>query len=216
MTYFVGGILAGALHVVTGPDHLAAVSPLAVVEGQRSWRSGLQWAIGHTSGVLVIGWIGLALREILPIDSISGFSEGLIGWVLMGIGLWGLRVTWRDRLHSHAHTHDGVVHEHWHAHGVSHSHRHKHAAIWIGMLHGMAGGSHVVGVMPALILPHAVDAVAYLIAFGIGTIAAMTAFTTSMGFVSARLRKPLYHKSLLILTSCAAIAVGAYWVVEFR
>lgn len=215
IAYVMAGMVAGALHVFSGPDHLAAVSPLAVIEKRQAWKSGLQWAIGHTSGVLVIGAIGLFLRGIVPIELLSGWSERLVGWVLIGIGLWGLQSAWRHRIHTHEHAHGDVVHEHVHVHGRTHTHQHFHAAVWIGMLHGLAGGSHVVGVLPALILPNLVDASTYLISFGAGTISAMTLCTSTIGFLSARFQNPIVFKSLLVGTSCAAVVVGSYWLFEY-
>ena len=41
---------AGALHVVTGPDHLSAISQLAAGQPGSRWRAawlGLRWGLGH-------------------------------------------------------------------------------------------------------------------------------------------------------------------------
>jgi hypothetical protein len=60
------GVVAGLIHVVSGPDHLAAVAPLALSSRTRAWREGWRWGLGHTSGVLVVALAALALREALP------------------------------------------------------------------------------------------------------------------------------------------------------
>jgi len=52
------GLLAGGVHVLSGPDHLAAVAPLAV-QDRSAWRSGLRWGLGHSSGVLLVGVLSL-------------------------------------------------------------------------------------------------------------------------------------------------------------
>ena len=36
------GLIAGAAHVITGPDHLAAVAPIAVDDPRRATRLGFQ------------------------------------------------------------------------------------------------------------------------------------------------------------------------------
>ena len=73
---FFAGLAAGLLHVFSGPDHLAAVAPLAAdAERRRQWRTGLQWGIGHTTGVLLIALLLLLLRERLPLDLISGLQR---------------------------------------------------------------------------------------------------------------------------------------------
>jgi len=61
------GLLAGAFHVLSGPDHLAAVAPLALSsEGRHAWREGWRWGLGHTAGVIVVALVALALRGLLP------------------------------------------------------------------------------------------------------------------------------------------------------
>ena len=40
MTLALAGLVAGAVHVLSGPDHLAAIAPYAVADKARSWRTG--------------------------------------------------------------------------------------------------------------------------------------------------------------------------------
>ena len=92
------GLSAGLIHALSGPDHLSAVAPLVINERSRRWRMGLFWGIGHSLGVWVVGLIALALRGFLPIESLSSWSERLVGAVLIGVGLWGLRRAFVARL----------------------------------------------------------------------------------------------------------------------
>ena len=85
------GLSAGTIHALSGPDHLSAVAPLVINERSRRWRMGLFWGIGHSLGVWLIGLIALVLRGFLPLDALSSWSERLVGVVLIGVGLWGLR-----------------------------------------------------------------------------------------------------------------------------
>src|SRR5262245_7739028 len=85
------GAAAGLFHVLSGPDHLAAVAPLAADERKRGWLAGCTWGIGHASGVVVVAVIAVLLRDILPsIDAISAWGERVVGAALIGIGLWAL------------------------------------------------------------------------------------------------------------------------------
>src|SRR5262249_62336555 len=59
------GLGAGVLHTWTGPDHLAALSPLAVSRGRRAWGLGVRWGIGHSAGALALAGLGLLARESL-------------------------------------------------------------------------------------------------------------------------------------------------------
>ena len=100
------GLAAGLLHVFSGPDHLAAIAPLAIDGERRGWRSGLQWGFGHTAGVLLIATLLLLLKGQLPLDAISAYSERLVGVSLIVVGAWGV---WKA---SHAvitpHSHAGA------------------------------------------------------------------------------------------------------------
>src|ERR1039458_1913039 len=49
------GLLAGLIHVWTGPDHLTAIAPLAVRRPERAWIPGARWGLGHSAGVAVVG-----------------------------------------------------------------------------------------------------------------------------------------------------------------
>jgi sulfite exporter TauE/SafE len=217
------GFIAGTVHVFAGPDHLAAVAPLAVRGHTRAWRTGLGWGLGHVAGVAVVGLLAFWLRTLLPVDLISSWSERLVGVVLLGIGLWGLRKAWASHLHAHEHVHDGEAHRHLHVHvhghrpGHDHSpaHAHTHAAFGMGIVHGLAGSSHFLGILPALAFPSAQQAVAYLLAFGLGTIAAMVTFSSVMGLVARRsvARGAFAYRGLMGTCSAAAVVVGCAWLV---
>ena len=86
------GALAGFFHVLAGPDHLAAVAPLAIDGRGRGWIAGWTWGLGHASGVVVVALLAVLLRDALPpIDVISGWSERLVGAALIVVGVWALR-----------------------------------------------------------------------------------------------------------------------------
>src|SRR5690349_17576193 len=170
------GLVAGAVHVWSGPDHLAAIAPLAVRRPRRAWVPGARWGFGHSAGVGIIGLLSLWLRGWLPVDLLSSWGERFVGVMLFGIGLWALRRALKQNVHAHEHEHGGDKHVHLHTHShkdATHhnrgdSHQHTHAPLGIGMLHGLAGSSHLLGVLPSLALPTTGQAIAYLVAFGVG------------------------------------------------
>ncbi len=47
MTLAFAGLVAGFVHVLSGPDHLAAIAPYAVDGKSRAWRTGVRWGLGH-------------------------------------------------------------------------------------------------------------------------------------------------------------------------
>lgn len=214
------GLLAGTLHVWSGPDHLAAIAPIAVQGRGRSWMAGLRWGVGHSAGVGVVAALSLALRDVLPLDRVSGIGERLVGVLLVGIGLWGLRSALRTRVHVHQHAHDGTPHSHIHVHATPAGHErpaahvHLHAALGIGILHGVAGSSHFLGVLPALAFPSTADAVAYLIAYAAGTIGSMAAFALGVGRLADRaaVDGTRLYRGLMAACSAAAVVVGLAWL----
>jgi len=226
------GTLAGLVHVLSGPDHLAAIAPLASDGDRHSWRAGALWGFGHSSGVLIVGLLALLFRSWLPLELLSSWSERMVGIVLIGIGLWGLTRALRARvIHAHSHTHGAMVHTHLHAHShavADHTHRaahqhthdtakhrhHTHAALAVGVLHGLAGSSHFLGVLPALALPGLAASLSYLGGFGVGTVVAMSGFASVIGLIATRTRHhgPAATRWLLSACSVMALIVGIAWL----
>lgn len=188
------GLLLGAWHVVSGPDHLAALAPLAARGGSRSpWRAGLAWGLGHASGVWLVGLLLLAFGSLLPLDSLGLWSERIVGAMIVGVGAWGL---WQVR-HGHDHAHE-------HARGP---------AFVIGIVHGLAGSAHLYGVLPALALAEG-QRLAYLIAFGIGSVLAMAGFSSLLALLVERLpgSRETVRRGALRCGSLLAIVVGLAWL----
>jgi hypothetical protein len=212
----VTGALAGLFHVLAGPDHLAAVAPLALDRSRRGWLAGWTWGIGHTSGVVVIAVLAVLLRDALPpLELISAWGERLVGAALIAVGLWALRRS--ARIEPKPHVHGAVHHDHLHVQtGPAWVRRlgHAHASFCLGVLHGVAGSSHFLGVIPALALPTRAAALTYIGAFGIGTVAAMTAFAAAVS-LAAQSSPHHHHLHRLLLAAAAvlAIVVGGIWLM---
>lgn len=210
------GALAGLFHVLSGPDHLAAVAPLAAADRDRGWFAGWTWGIGHASGVVVVAAVASLLRDLLPpIEIISAWGERIVGVALIGIGAWALRRT--GRIGTSPHVHGTMSHEHTHVQaGPAWMRRlgHAHASFYMGILHGVAGSSHFFGVLPALALPSQQASMIYIGAFGAGTVAAMTAFAAAVGSIGWRLRpgtRP--YRAMMLTTAVMAIGVGGWWLL---
>jgi cytochrome c biogenesis protein CcdA len=215
------GLLAGTVHVWSGPDHLAAIAPLAVRRPKQTWIPGAKWGAGHSAGVLVVGILSLFLRNLIPTSFISNWGERLVGVMLIAIGAWAL--TKAFRVHAHEHEHDGErhLHLHTHVHGDAHEQpaahaHHTHAAFGIGILHGLAGTSHVLAVLPPLAMATKTQAISYLVAFGIGTVVSMATFSTMMGLLSQRFARNgiKVYRGLMAACSAVAIGVGCFWLLS--
>ena len=201
MISLLAGIATSTLHVISGPDHLAAVTPLALRSRLKSWFVGLFWGIGHVLGALTIGGLFLMLRELIPIDLISKHSEQLVGLILILIGLWAI---WKiTRKHEH---------HHHHLYEISES-KTILSALAIGIIHGLAGVSHIVGILPTLALPTRLDAILYLGGFAFGTIFTMVVYSAILGLIAQKTAtKQLIYKRINAVGGIFAIVVGVYWI----
>jgi ABC-type nickel/cobalt efflux system permease component RcnA len=232
------GFIASVAHVVTGPDHLAAVTPLAVDSRKKSWIVGLSWGLGHTLGMLLIGLLFVLFKELLPIEQISKYSDTVIGFLLIGIGCWAifrtyLRHSHRNRPHSHFHTqpflyahfhkhthHTGKVHSDGHSDGHDHEHsgtvrQNVFTALFIGIIHGFAGFSHLFALLPSLALPTVMASVIYISAFAAGTIFTMVLFAFILGMVAFKSivkDKKEFLKWFTFGGGVLAIAIGILWL----
>lgn len=200
--YFLTGIAASSLHVVSGPDHLAAVTPLAIEGKNKSWFIGFSWGMGHTIGVFIIGVLSILFRDMIPIDTISAYSEQIVGILLILIGAW---IFYRIFV-------SGKHHRVIRLKGND-----AFTALGIGVIHGLAGVSHLIGILPSLALPTKLDAVSYILGFGAGTVFTMVLYSSIMGMISARVESRNQNKMLLgirIAGSSAAVLVGIFWIYQ--
>lgn len=199
--HFFTGISASVLHVISGPDHLAAVTPLALRSRLKAWLIGLFWGLGHTIGALTIGGLFLLMRDLIPIESISHYSEQIVGGILILIGAWAI---WKMRKpHDYKHTHE------------VRSIQSVFIAMGIGVIHGLAGLSHLIGVLPTLALPTRTDAIIYLGGFATGTILAMVSYAVILGLITHRStekRKFSLFRQINFAGGLFAILVGIYWI----
>ncbi len=217
------GLLVGLVHVISGPDHLSAIAPLASVERHRVWAVGLRWGLGHSLGVVIVGLIAGLMAHWAMVDPFSASSERLVGVMLLVIGAWGL---WRlGRMSAIGElTHDTNVHQH--ADGSVHSHAlapplrrsttpsRRLAPYAIGILHGCAGGSHLVGILLALAFPTLAGVLTYLAGFVAGSVLAMCAFAAGIGWLATiRGVSSDFQRGMVVVSSLASIGVGCWWLV---
>ncbi len=219
MTVAFAAIFAGFVHVLSGPDHLAAIAPYAVGRKGRAWRIGFRWGVGHTLGVIGVGALALLLRDAFSLEPISIWGERFVGLVLLCIGIKGISVVLfrrSDRRHEHPELPAGTPP------GESNSqsnnsripHAHGRVAFGVGTLHGLAGSSHLLGIVPALAMPSESTAISYLLLFGVGSVIAMAIFAALVGWIATRrIANSVSVQSVLLgLCSLTAIAIGCYWI----
>lgn len=203
------GFFLGMRHA-TDPDHVIAVTTIVTREQRFSKAAwiGAFWGMGHTLTIFAVGAAIILFNVVIP-PRLGLTMELAVGAMLVLLGIFNVRSFFRPQVqdaaahtHSHAHIHGDYVHTHPHTHGPE---AHPHGAeqtplarmdramagftayrplrpLMIGIVHGLAGSAAVA----LLVLATIRDprwAVAYLLVFGVGTIAGMMLIT--MGIASA-------------------------------
>ena len=206
------------------PDHLAAVSTLATRQGrglQAAWL-GLAWGLGHTASVGVVALLMIAGGLTLP-ARLWPATDAVVGLLLVVLGASVLWRYARGRWHMHRHAHLGEgaphLHLHSHAHGGAHAHAHVHGrwdgrrSLGFGLLHGLAGSGAIVVLLVATV-PTAGLKLAYVAAFGVGTMLGMLAVSlTLVAVVRYASRTGTRWATVLHLGSAvASVAVGVLLV----
>lgn len=211
------GLVTGMRHAFE-PDHVAAMSTL-VADGHGSRRTaslGVWWGLGHTTALLVVGLALGALRAEVspPIERALEFGVALMLMVL------GLRAV-RQGLAAMRRGTDT-----WHAHGQgTHHHpaigRHFHVGRWalaprafvVGLVHGLAGS----GALAALAMSEVTSLSArllFVVLFGLGSIAAMTALSGLAGWQLSRLAaRPGLPAWLQLAAGGFSLGVGVLWAI---
>jgi len=226
------GIFASMLHVISGPDHLAAVTPLVIETKSKVWKIGFFWGLGHLTGMLIIGLLLILFKDIIPIDKISHFSEQFVGVVLILIGLWVFYKIFGEKSeHSHPHIHNDdepFIHIHKHEHKTDKHHIHTHtkkvkqnifSSFSVGVIHGFAGVSHFILLLPILGFNSNFESVQYILGFAIGTVIAMTTYAFAIGKIikfSQKNPNRTILNGIRLTAAVFAIVIGSYWIINFN
>eukprot|EP00920_Eleutheroschizon_duboscqi_P029217 GHVT01070676.1.p2 GENE.GHVT01070676.1~~GHVT01070676.1.p2 ORF type:complete len:175 (+),score=6.47 GHVT01070676.1:251-775(+) len=104
-SHTINGATSGALHAVTGVDHLGALLPICVNEScSKAWRIGAAWGLGHGVGVAILGFVAFFFKTRVSVfSSFTDWTEYLVGITLIIIGITGLTAgrSWKPRKDSH-------------------------------------------------------------------------------------------------------------------
>jgi len=209
------GFCLGALHVVSGPDHMVAMAPSALGKPKVALKDGLAWGVGHSAGVFILSIFGLLAKDLFNIEKVSNIAEIFVGITLLIIGALAIRTSLRVNIHEHKHKHkDGMPHQHFHFHSFGNRflRSHTHAATGIGVLHGFAGTSHLLAVIPAFALSFA-GALSYLFSYLIGSVFAMGCVVLGISFAVKKANKSFYP-FLMRFIGGVSIGLGIYWLKE--
>ncbi|MBL3591691.1 MAG: urease accessory protein [gamma proteobacterium endosymbiont of Lamellibrachia anaximandri] len=177
------GFLIGLQHAMEA-DHVAAVASLATQNRTlaQTARQGVVWGLGHALTLFLFAGVVLVFDLAMP-ESLARTLELAVGVMLILLGVDVLRRLISERVHFHAHSHGELTHFHAHSHqgGGAHDadlHLHKHAerfplrALFVGMMHGMAGSAALILLaLETVVSP--LEGLLYILVFGFGSIAGM-------------------------------------------
>jgi len=213
------GFFAALLHVLSGPDHLAAVTPLALERKNKYWKVGMAWGLGHVLGMLLIGLLFYFLKDLIPVEKVSHYSEKFVGFMLIAIGLWALYRIRHPKQLTYPHTHDNTVHIHpvnqeFHSHEEIRPVHNIILSFGIGVVHGFAGVSHFILMLPVLGYSSRWQSVMYMSGFAGGIIMAMVLYVSLLEKIShpsVQKSKRLFYW-IQYIGAVFAILIGIYWI----
>ena len=210
------GLAAGGMHVLGGADHLVAMAPSAIRHPKLALREGLAWGLGHSMGVLILSALAILIKDYANIQIMSSVADFVVGLVLLVIGFIAIKTAFGLNIHSHRHKHEyGKSHDHIHIHfrGRKKHIIHQHASTSLGVLHGLAGGSHFLAVIPALALPP-LGAITYMCFYLIGSIFAMliSVFAISLAYYKIGVKA---LPAFIGFAGTLSIMTGFIWLRRF-
>jgi len=205
-------IVAGFVHVDSGVDHINAMVPAGINNPQKALKNSFSWGLGHSSGVPVLAFLAIFIKDITPLNKFSSIAEFLVGISLLIVGVFAIKNSFQFSIHSHSHKHEnGIAHRHFHFHVKEQkNNKHSHALTGLGLLHGIAGGSHFLAVLPALALP-LTSAFLYLISYLIGSLISMNLFTCLISFTTIKASQK-FIKRLIASAGGLSFSLGLFWI----
>jgi high-affinity nickel-transport protein len=194
------------------------------------------------SGIILFGWViptrvGLSMEFsvglmliLLGVLNLTGMLQWITNTFSPGSGILGMEHT-----HSHTHSHGDYVHTHPHQHDPEvHTHEPDDTPLgWfdrhfgrlgiyqvmrplvVGLVHGLAG-SAAVALLVLATIRNPKWAIAYLLIFGVGTIAGMMLITGAMvlPFAYAGNRFARINRGLRIASGVISVGFGLFLVYE--
>lgn len=185
------GASSGALHAVTGPDHVLSLGPQALRARRSALRVGLVWGLGHGIGTLLLSIPLLVLSRSVDAARFASLGDRVAGAVLVGSGLFALWSASRTRT-------DGGVE--------------LKSPLGVGFVHGVTGAGSLTLILPAVTSADLTRSTLFMVAFAIGSTLSMGALTTLIGRAGERVEAGQV-RTFQRLFALGAVALGVSWLV---
>ncbi len=222
-------LMLGSLHALE-IDHMVAVTTFVSRRPTlaSAARFGFRWGLGHSIAVLVVGSLLLVSGVRWP-SQYDAIGEAIVGVMLILLG--ARTIVFVRKLHLHtAEEHGDHGHLHLHAEGSEphHHHHHRHhrehdttnarhshgGITLVGLMHGLAGTTGVIALMPVTLMGRTSLGFGYLTSFGVGVTAAMTLFAVVAAIAMRRTnqRSLEWGRRVTLAVGICGMVVGAWWV----
>ncbi len=185
------GAGSGALHAVSGPDHVLSLGPVALSAPRESVRVGLLWGAGHAIGTLLLSIPLLLLARSMPVPSIAALGERAAGFALLATAAWSF---WRTRAASQRTAAD------------------LRAPALVGLVHGATGAGSLMLMLPVILAGDVARAALFLVAFAVGSTLGMAGLTAFIGKLGRTLETRALRGVQAALL-CASVLLGGYWLL---
>ena len=206
---------------------------------------GAFWGVGHTLTIFVVGAGIILFNLVIPVR-VGLSMELSVAVMLIILGLWNVAGFLRsvpasasvpDReekiVHSHPHSHGDFVHNHPHTHQHENHPDSDVPLDWmdrvfgkvslyqylrpliVGIVHGLAG-SAAVALLVLTTIRNVHWAVAYLLIFGVGTIAGMMLITMSLASAFTMMGKGRQKFSRRLALASGLLSLGFGLFVAYQ
>ncbi len=199
----ISGLILGFSHVFAGPDHLAAITPLAIENRLKAWLIGLFWGIGHTIGLLFLGAIFIFLKETVSLNIISEYGSKVIGIVIIFIGIWSIyKIKFNNKSEGN------------HILNVKTNKQNIITSFFIGIIHGISGVAHIMALSISLGFSETKESIYYAFSFCLSSVFAMIIYVLMLGYFSHKFSlnsNSNLYKNIKFITAILVIVIGIIW-----
>ena len=182
------GAGSGALHALTGPDHVLSLGPVALRHPRQSFRIGLDWGLGHAVGTLLLGLPAVFLARLFDLALLAEHGTRVAGVVLM--------LTAALSLYSLSRARSTVIRIE------------AKSPFFVGLVHGVTGAASLLLVLPVVAAGSTARTLTFLFAFGAGSALSMAALTFAIARLGQRLPERYVSRAQRGL-GAAGFALGA-------
>ena len=221
------GLVLGMRHA-TDPDHVIAVT--TIVSRQRSIRQaalvGIVWGLGHTLTIFAVGAALILFKLTIPprLGLAMEFAVGMMLGLLGVLSLSGLLERLRRLL--------GASHEAPASVGPMNAATEDEESqlvvskdrvrfiqlvrpLIVGIVHGLAG-SAAVALLVLATIANPYGAIAYLLVFGVGTMAGMMVITAAiaMPFAYSGVRSSRWNRAMSFASGLVSLCFGLFLMYQ--